>query len=144
MIDDPVAVSIELVPKRLFRDSHAHGVADALSERAGGGFDTGCVTVFRVSRGLGVELTELLQVLDGQVVTGQMQQGIDQHGAVAVGQHETIAIRPIRIARVMLHIIVPEHLGDVGHAHGRARVPGFGFLHGIHTQRTNGVGDFSA
>jgi hypothetical protein len=44
----------------------------------------------------------------------------------------------------MFQEVVPKHFGDIRHAHGRSGVAGLRFLDGIHTQRTNGVGKFSA
>ena len=35
-----------------------------------------------------------------------------------------------------------EHLGDVGHAHRRAGMPAFRFLHGVHAEGTDRVGEF--
>jgi hypothetical protein len=44
----------------------------------------------------------------------------------------------------VLHVVVPQHLGDIRHTHRGTRVTGIGFLNGIHTQRANGVGKLSA
>ena len=45
-----------------------------------------------------MHLAEVLQVVDGQIVAGQVQEGVDQHRAVAVGEHETVAIGPPGLA----------------------------------------------
>jgi hypothetical protein len=37
-------------------------------------------------------------------------------------------------------VVVPQHFGDVGHAHRGTRVTGIGFLDGIHGQGADGVG----
>jgi hypothetical protein len=58
----------------LLGQRHADGVGDALAQRAGGGLDAGGVAVFRVARGLAVQLAEVLQVVDGQIVAGEVQQ----------------------------------------------------------------------
>ena len=47
---------------------------------------------------LAVQLAEVLQLVDRQVVAGQVQQRVQQHRAVAVRQHEAVAIGPVRIA----------------------------------------------
>ena len=73
-----------------------------------------------------------------------MQQRVQQHRAVTVRDDEAIAIGPLRIAWVVLEVIVPEHFGDVGHAHRHARMPGIGLLHGVHRQGTNRVGQLPA
>ena len=40
----------------------------------------------------------------------------------------------------MAEKIVPQHFGNIGHAHRCAGMSGVGFLDRIHTQRTNGIG----
>jgi len=79
----------------------------ALAERSGGRFDAGGIAVLGVARGLAVQLAEALQVIDRKVVAGEMQQSIDQHRTVAVGQHETVAIRPLRIGRIVPQVFGP-------------------------------------
>ena len=37
-------------------------------------------------------------------------------------------------------MMVPQHFGDVGHAHGHAGMAGVGLLYRIHRQRAHGVG----
>ena len=77
---------------------------------------------------------KLLDFLDRQVVAGEVQQAIQQHRPVAVGQHETIAAGPFWIGRVVAEMVAPEHLGDVGHAHRHTGVAGVGLLHGVRCQ----------
>ncbi len=121
----------------LFGQRHAHGVGNALAQRAGGGFDAGGDADFGVAGGLAVQLAEVFQVVDGQVVAGEVQQAVDQHGAVAVGEHEAVAVGPLRVGRVVAQVTAPQHFGHVGHAHGGARVAGVGFLNGVHGQRAD-------
>ncbi len=89
-----------------------------------------------------MQLTEVLQIVDRQIVAAQVQQGVDQHGAVAVGQDKTVAIGPLRVVRVVLEVVVPQYFGDIGHAHRGARMTGFGFLYGVHAQCADGVRQF--
>ena len=74
VIDDVVAAFIEVGCQGLFRNRHAHRIGDALSQRAGGGFHARGVAVFRMAWGLGVQLAEILQIVDGNVIAGQVQQ----------------------------------------------------------------------
>ena len=55
---------------------HTYRIRDTLAQRTGGGLYTDCMTIFRMSGGLGTPLTELFQVLDGQPVPVQVQQSI--------------------------------------------------------------------
>ncbi|MNZ56762.1 hypothetical protein D3C78_747150 [compost metagenome] len=140
VVDDVVAITVELRSQGLFGDGEADGVGEALTQRAGGGFHAGGVAVFRVARGAAAQLAEVLQVLDAEVVAGQVQQRVVQHRAVAVGQHEAVAVGPLGVVRVVLQVIPPEHFGDIGHSHGGAGVAAVGFLHRIHAQGTDGIG----
>jgi hypothetical protein len=140
VVDDAVVGLVEFGGKDLFRHRHADGVGDALAERAGGGLDAGRVAVFGMARGLGVQLAELLQVVHRQVIAGQVQQRVDQHRAVAVRQHEAVAIRPLGVSGVVAQMVIPQRFSDFRHAHGGAGVAGFGFFDGIHCKRTDGIG----
>ena len=87
-----------------------------------------------------MQLAKALQLIERQVVAGQVQQRIEQHRTVAVGQHEAVAVDPGRIGRVVAQVLHPERLGDLGHAHGRARVSAIGLLHGIDREDSDGIG----
>jgi len=91
-----------------------------------------------------MQLAESLQFVDGKFVAGQVQERVDQHRTVSVGQDETVTIRPFGIDRVMPHVIIPQNLGYVGHTHRRSRVSGIRLLHGVHAQSADGIRKFSA
>ena len=140
VVYDVVAFTVELGCQDLFGQGEAHGVGDTLAEWASGGLDAWGVAIFGVARGAAVQLAETFEVIDGDVVAGQVQQRVDQHRAVAVGQHEAVAVGEFRVARVVLQVIAPKHFGDIRHAHGGTWVAAVGLLHGIHAEGTNGVG----
>ena len=54
VIDHVMARTVELRRKGFFGNRHAHGITDALPQRACGGFNTGGITVFGVAGGFGV------------------------------------------------------------------------------------------
>ena len=143
VVDDLVAGAVELRGHDLLRQGEADGVGQPLTQRAGGGLDAGGVAELRVARGLAVQLAEVLQVVDGQVVAGQVQQRVDQHRAMAVGQHEAVAVGPLRVGRAVLQVVAPEHFGDVRHAHGGTGMAAVGFLHGIHAECADGIGSLT-
>ena len=62
-----------------FGQRHADRVGHALSQRSGGGFDTGGVVHLGMTWGLAVPLPEVLQVVEAQVVTRKVQQAVQQH-----------------------------------------------------------------
>jgi len=141
VIDERVAVAVELGRQGALGDGHADGVGEPLTERTGGRLHARCVTDLGMPGGHGMQLPEAFDLLQGQIVAAQVQQGIEQHGAVPVGEHEAIAIRPGGIRGIVLEEVVPQHFGDVRHAHGRAGVAGVGLLDGVHGQSAYGVGE---
>ncbi|MNR15525.1 hypothetical protein D3C85_1320630 [compost metagenome] len=140
MVDDREAVAVEFGGEDLLGQRHAHRVADALAQRAGGGFHARCVAVLRVTRGLAVQLAEILEIVDRKVVAREMQQAVEEHGAVPVGEHEAVAVGPVWIDRAMLQVIAPQYFGDIRHAHRGAGVTGFGLFHRVHRQEAHGIG----
>ena len=87
-----------------------------------------------------MQLAEVLQLNHGQLVAGEVQQRINQHGAVAVGEHKAVAVDPVRIAGAVLQMSAPQRHGDIGHAHRRAGVTGVGGLNRVHGQGADGIG----
>ena len=73
---------------------HADGVGDALAERAGGGLDAGGVAELGVTRRAAAPLAERLQVVQRQVVAGEVEHRVEQHARVAGGEDEAVAVRP--------------------------------------------------
>ena len=144
VVDDRVldiaVLAVELLGQQLFGQRHAHGVGDALAQRAGGGFHAGRDADLGVAGGLAVQLAEVLQLAHGQLVAGEVQQRVQQHRAVAVGQHEAVAVDPFGVARVVPQVVAPQRHGHVGHAHGGTGVSGVGLLYSVHGQGADCVG----
>ncbi|SMS00694.1 hypothetical protein VIM7927_01963 [Vibrio mangrovi] len=74
VIDDIVTIAVKLGCQCFFRNRHTHGIGNALSQRTGGRFDARRITVLRMARCFRVKLTEILQVIDRQVIASQVQQ----------------------------------------------------------------------
>eukprot|EP00659_Diplonema_papillatum_P022586 gene22587-biopygen22916 len=140
VVDNVVVRAVELRSQHFFSQGKTHGVGQALAQWTGGGLNARGVAVFRVARGAAVDLAEVFQVVDGDVVAGQVQQRVDQHRAVAVGQDEPVTVGERRVARVVFQVVTPKYLGDIRHAHRGTGMAAVGFLHGIHAEGTNGVG----
>ena len=140
VVDDGEAVAVEFGGQQLLGQCHAHGVADALAERAGGRFDARGVAEFRVARGFAVQLAEALEFVERQVVAGQVQQRVEQHRAMPVGEHEAVAVGPTRIGRVVLQVALPQGDRHFGHPHRCAGVSRIGRLNGVDGQDADGVG----
>ncbi len=120
-------------------DGHADGVGKALAQGARGILDARRLAVFGVARGLGMQSPKGLEIVDGEGVAGEVQQRVQEHRAVAVRHNEAVSVRPPGVRRVVAQVVVPEDLGDIGHAHGRARVPGLGPLHRVHAEEADGI-----
>ena len=122
VVNDVVGVAIELLGQEFFGQRHAHRIGQALTQGACGGlYSRGQVHLW-VSRCQAVQFAKLLDLRHWQIVTRQVQQGVEQHGGVAVGEHETVAVDPLRIKGVVLHVVCPQGHGHVRHAHGGSGV----------------------
>ena len=66
-------------------------------------------TMLGVTRGPAFPLPEGLQIVEGEIVPGQVQEAVQQHGSVAIGQDKTITVRPVWIMWIMSHKSIPEH-----------------------------------
>ena len=107
VIDEGVAGAVELGSEQLLGERHAHGVGQALAQRAGGGLDAGRVADLGVAGGAAVELAEAFELVERQLVAAEVEQGVEQHRAVAVGEHEAVTVGPGRVRRVVLQVPRP-------------------------------------
>ncbi len=141
VVNDLVIRLVKLRRKSAFSNRQPDSVRQTLAERARGGLHARRIANLRVTRRFRMQLTEIFQLFDGQVVTGKMQQAVQQHRGVAVGQNKTVTVVPGRVGRVMFQEIIPQHFRDIRHSHWRAGMPRVGFLYGVHTECANGVSE---
>ncbi len=139
MINNGMARTVIAACQQLFGQRHAHGIGQALAQRAGCRLYTRRDAHFGMAGRDRVKLAKLPDLLQRQIVAAQMQQGIQQHGAMAVGQHKAVAIEPSRIGRVMGQMLSPQHLGNIGHAHGRAWMARLRLLDGVGRQKAQRI-----
>ena len=121
-------------------DGHPDRRSETLPERSGGHLDPQIGFVFGVAGGVRSPLAEVFQLLHGERKTAQMEHRVQEHGTVAVGQHEAVAVRPARVAGIHQQMAYPEHRCQVGHPHRHSRMAGAGPLDGVHGQGSDGVG----
>ncbi len=149
VVDHGMVCPIELAGQQLLGQRHAHGIGKSLAQRTRRGFHARRDAVLGMAGGLAVQLAEILQLLHRQVITGEIEQRVQQHRRMSVGQHETIAVKPVWIARVVFQMAgrqialafwAPQGHCHVCHAHRCPGMAGVGLLHGIHCQCANGVG----
>ena len=139
VVDDVVAGAVELGGEPPLGDRHPHRVAEALAERAGGRLDPGRQAVLGVARRDRAPLAERLEVVEADVVPGQVQERVQQHRRVTRRQHEAVAVGPVRVGRRVAEVARPHRIGHRRGAHGRARVPGVGLLDAVDREGPDGV-----
>ena len=133
-------VGVEARRHHLRGDAHPDAVRESLSERTGRHFDAGRVAVLGMAGGLRSPLAEALQLIHRHLrIAGEMQQRIEQHRRVAGGEHEAIAILPVRRFRIVAHELGPEDEGHVGHAHRRAGMSRLRLLDAVDGEEADGV-----
>jgi hypothetical protein len=76
-------------------------ISKTLAEWAGGDFDTRSVVGFRMAGRDAVYLTEMFDVIEGDTVSEQMEQGILKHATVAV------AVKPLLAALLQIADAIP-------------------------------------
>jgi hypothetical protein len=137
VVDEAVT---ELRIEDAFGKRHADCIGNALAERAGRRFDTGGVAIFGMPCRARTELTEVLDLVDGDVfVARKIEQRIEQHRAVACGKHETVAIRPMRVLRVVREETGVKRRRYIGCAHRQAGMARIGFLDRVHGEEADCV-----
>ena len=86
--------------KLLEADCHSDRAGKSGRQGACGDFDARGVAVLGMAGGLAAKLAELLQTLDGDIVSEEVQQRIEEHRTMAGGEHEPVAANPVRTLRV--------------------------------------------
>lgn len=102
-----MAVAVVARGEMRFANGHANRIRQTLAERSGGHLDARRMAAFGMARGLAAPLPKLLEILQRQRVAGHIQQAVQQRRAVSGRQHEAIAVRPVRVGRVMLELPRP-------------------------------------
>ena len=139
MIDQPGAEAGAL---RGFGDGHAEGVGDALPERPGGDLDALARVEFRVAFAVRAQFPETPDLVERNLlVAGQVVQRPQQHRAVAVREHDTVAVGPGGVGGVELQVPGVEGGGDFRHAQRHPLVALGGPHDGVDGQEADGVGE---
>ena len=85
----------------------------------------------------GAELAEIAQLVEGDVlVAGEVEDGVEQHGAVPGREYAAIAVGPLRLRAIELEDAREKHRRPIGHA----RMARLRRLHRVHGQGADGVG----
>ncbi len=140
VVDDLEAGAVEAFGQPALGQRHADAIGEAGAQGAGGRLHADGVAGFGVAGRLAAPLAEVLQLFQRQVIAGQMEHGIEQHGAVARAEHEAVAIHPLRVGRAVAHDARPQRQRGDGHAHGHTGMARIGGLHTVGGEHANGVG----
>lgn len=83
-------------------------------------------------------LAKVLHLLHWQVVACQVQPRVHEHGTVARGEDETVAVEPLGISWVVREPAVgtEQDSADLGTAEGQTQVAGLARSNGVHRQTT--------
>ncbi len=139
VVHDLVARPIESRRERALGDRHAHGVGRSLPERSGRRLDTRRQAKLGMPRRPASPLPETLQVLERQVVAGQMEQDVEERASVARREHEAIPVGPVRIARIVLQVALPEDERHRRGAERQSRMARVGLLDDVDRQRSDRI-----
>ncbi len=126
-------------PEHALGDSHADTVGETLTERPGRDLDARYQADLGMTGRAAVELAEVAQVVEAQVIPGQMQHRVGQDRRVATRKDEAVAVGPAGIGRIVAHDPGPQHVGEWRQGHRRARMAGPGRLRRVHGQTPNDV-----
>ena len=122
MINDLIARPVENRRQVLLCCRHTDRHTDAGAERSGRRFDTDRVTILRMARCQGTELTELHHIFLREPEAEQVKQGIQQHGTMSTGKNKAVTILPCRIGRIDVQIMCPHFIGHRCHTKWQSRV----------------------
>ena len=115
-----------------YRHSDTRG--ESLTEGPGRRFDTQLVIDLGVARGVAIPLSEVAEVVEGQAEPGKMEDGVQEHRPVSVGENEPVSIGPFGVVGVDVDEPRPEGDRNVGHSHWHSRMTGVGPLDRVHRQ----------
>ena len=139
-----------------FSGRHSDAGRDTLAKRTGRGLDTRGPAVFRMAGAAAACLAKAPQIGERhrestrplalpfitrarRSDTAQIEQAVEQGRCVAHREHEAVAVRPLRVVRVVAQKTLPQAIGGGRRAHRRARMAGVGLLNRIDGQRAQGV-----
>ena len=133
--EEAVGVIGEQIEARLVEDrgrvglgnGEADRVGETLAEGARGHLDALGVVDFRVAGRDAVDLPERLEIVHGDLVAEEVEEGILQHAAMAVGEDKAISVGPVGVLGVEAHELIEEDMRGGSQAHGGSGMPGIGF-----------------
>lgn len=139
MVDHLVSGTVEPRPEMGLRNGRPDRVRDTLAERPSRRLNADGHVAFRMARRSTTPLTKRFDVVQRQVVARQVEERIQEHGAVPGREHEAITVWPARIQRVVSETPGPQDIGHPGCPHRKSGMTRVGVLHGVDRQDTDCV-----
>ncbi len=139
MVDDVVIRTVERFRQPPLGNREPDTIRHSLTKRPCCDLDARCPAVLRMTGCSAVPLSELLDVGHGQVIAGEKQQAVQQHAAVAGGQHETVAVGPGWVPRIVSEMPRPQDIGHGRGTHRHTRMPRLRVLNGINGQHPDRI-----
>ena len=139
VVDDRVPRAVERGREVRFGNRETDGVGDTLTQRPRGGLHALGVVHLGVTGGEALPLAEVFDLLKREIVAGQVQRAVQQHGRVSHREHEAIAVGPVRRRGVVAQMLRVQRVRQRRERHGGAGVPRLGGLHRVHGEGTNGI-----
>ena len=136
---DVVAGAVEQLRQVGRGQSHSGGVPYPLPQGTRGGLHARRPPELRVSRRVAAELPESLDVVEGNLVPGQVQQAVEQHRRMAARQDKTVAPCPVGVGWIVPQVSRPQDVAQGRQSHRRTRMPGVRRLDGVHGEGTDCV-----
>ena len=139
VVDDLVVRAVVALGEEPLRDREADAVREALAERSGRRLDARRVVHLGMAGRLRAPLAELLQLVEREVVAGEMERGVLEDARVAGGEDEAVAVGPVRVRRVVIHHLGVEEVRERRERHRGAGMAGVRLLHRVHRERPDRV-----
>src|SRR5438105_9902739 len=100
--DNPISKVInDLEPRTVVARSevglcyrHAHAVAEALTQRTRRSLDSRSQAPLGMAGRMAAPLAELFDLLEREIIAGEMEHAVKQHRGVAGGQDKAVSVRP--------------------------------------------------
>jgi hypothetical protein len=140
VVEDGVGSRVKASGGTFAREREAHGISDALTERAGGGFYAGSFVELRVARGDRVELAEIFHFLARNSVTREVEPSVKKHRAVTCREEKTVAIQPAWSAGLIAENFAEKHGTNLCATEWKPQVTGGAGVNGIHGKTTGLIG----
>lgn len=121
-----------------FSHRHTYSHCNTLTQWACSCINTCSMSEFRVTRSFASPLTELFQFFHWKIISAQVQQAVQQHGAMSCRQDKTVPVNPSWVVRVMSHRFCKKLVPHWSGAHRHTRVSGICLLNCINRQSTYG------